>query len=390
MQHPSHSDFKRIVYVFQGGGALGVYQTGVFQALSEKGYHPNWLIGTSIGAINASIIAGNPPEKRIEKLHQFWNTITQDIIPFCSFEHETLRRLFNFFSAERSIFFGNHDFFYPNVNTPLFTFNSTPDKISFYITEPLKELLTALIDFDLINQSKVRLTLGAVEIEHGATVYFDNQKDLITPAHIMASCALPPGFPAVEIEGKYYWDGGILSNAPVHALLSEPVTEKTLGIAAHLFDSYGLLPKTLDDVLKRYKDIIYSSHFRSRMEIYKTIQGLRYILSKYKKHIPKEIQNDPELKKIMQSQSNIAPIHFVRFLYEAPNYELSTKDYDFSKLSMKERMEAGYRDAAHAIEKSPWLEPENENLGILVHDFHQDLEKLASIHKDTKKTPKQN
>ncbi|VEB36762.1 transmembrane protein [Legionella sainthelensi] len=382
MKINSHDDFKRVIYTFQGGGALGAYQAGVFQGLTESGhYEPNWIIGTSIGAFNAGIIAGNPPKKRVEKLHQFWNSITSDLIP-CINNLPMMRKFHNFLSAEQSIYLGINDFFYPNINNPFFAYNSSPDNISFYVTEPLKKLLAQFIDFDYINHGKIRLTLGVVEVQHGKACFFDNQDQTITIDHILASGALPPGFPSVKIEGKYYWDGGIFNNSPFTALLNEPVNKKTICFVNNVFDSFGLLPKSLDDVLKRHKDIIYSSHFRSNIDIYKIVHGLRYILSHLSQHIPDKLKKNPELQDLMHLQEKIAPIHFVRFLYQSPEYELSSKDYDFSRISMEEKLTNGYDDAKKALKEVPWLTEDNKETGIHVHEFYRDLEKLKTIHKD--------
>lgn len=382
MDKTSQSEFKRIVYVFQGGGALGAYQVGIFNALTENNYHPNWIIGTSVGAINASIIAGNPPEIRQEKLYEFWDAITQNTIPDYVNNHALLRRYYNALSAERSILWGDENFFHPRLDNPPWSkFDSTPDQISFYDTTPLKKLLSTVIDFDYINQRNVRLTLSAVEIKEGKTVYFDNHKTKITVDHVMASGALPPGFPAVEIGGKYYWDGGVLSNAPIRVLLQERLQTKTLCFVVHLFDSFGMLPQNLDDVLKRHKDISYSSHFRSHMDTFKLIHGLRFLLNQVAEHLPDEIKNDNYLKHSIYLHNKIAPFHFVRFLYEAPITELSSKDFEFSKLSMRERYTAGFQDAEQAIEQSPWLNITDEKLGISIHEFSRDIEKLELIKK---------
>lgn len=379
MGNTNNSDFEHIIYVFQGGGALGSYQAGVFQALTEHDYQPNWMIGTSIGAINASIVAGNQPKKRIEKLKQFWNAVTHDIFPAFKSKDEIIRRFYNSLSAQQSVMFGEANFFIPRIEDPLFAYDKTPDQISFYVVEPLKKLLTELIDFNLINRGDIRLTLGAVEIECGKTHYFDNHHDTISVDHILASCALPPGFPAVEIDGKYYWDGGVLSNAPMLALLNEPTNKKVLCILASLFDSFGLQPKTLDDVMKRHKDITYSSHFKAHMDIYKVIHGLRSTLYKYTNILPPEFRKNTNLQKALGLHDLCKPIHFVRFLYQAPNYELSSKDYEFSKLSMQERFDTGYQDAINAVKTSPWLDSATEQYGIGVHEFYQNLDKFMRM-----------
>jgi NTE family protein len=376
--------YERIVYALQGGGALGSYQVGVYQGLAENGYVPDWIIGTSIGAINASIIAGNEPQDRMIKLHEFWSRITCDYLPGYTPNTKSEHKAYNWLSAQMSIIFGVPGFFSPRVNNPLFELFSTPDRISFYTITPLRETLQELINFDLINTAKIRLTLGAVEVKRGVTTYFDNSKQKITVDHILASCALPPGLPAIKINNKYYWDGGVLSNAPTDVLLRETSNVNTLCFLAHMFDSYGLNPKNLDDVIKRHKDIIYSSHYRTHAEVYQEIHHLRYMINKLYRKLPEDLKANPFFKKIHQDNANTANIHFVRFLYMAPDYELSSKDYEFSKISMHERFNAGYKDAINAIKESPWINRLTDEVGIEIHEFYHNFSKLHSIEIDEK------
>ncbi|HGI8166043.1 TPA: patatin-like phospholipase family protein [Legionella pneumophila] len=377
--HEAHPFFERIVYVFQGGGALGAYQVGVFEALHENGYEPDWVIGTSIGAVNASIIAGNEPCDRVPKLKEFWNKISLMVVPSFKPQDEFSSRWFNYLSAQQSLLFGLPNFFYPRLNNPIFAYNDSADKISFYTTNPLRETLEEFVNFDRINQGKTRLTLGAVEVCCGIPEYFDNTKQTIKVDHVLASCALPPAFPAVEIDGKLYWDGGVLSNTPLHALLNDPCPPTTLCVMANLFDSYGLNPKTLDDVLKRHKDILYSSQYRQLLQAYRENQQLRLGIHRMYKKMPDDLKQDPILKTINDMGCDKV-IHFVRFLYAADSNELSTKDFEFSKLSMDRRLASGYRDGIDALEKSPWLEPITEDIGIAIHEICQNQSALGMIN----------
>lgn len=358
------SSFEHIAYVFQGGGALGAYQVGVFQALLEHGYEPTWMIGTSIGAINSGIIAGNNPEDRLPKLKEFWNIVANLNLPRFTPEGIT-RRGYNYISALSSLLYGQSGFFAPRFDLFLTLIAGTPGTLSCFTLDPLRQSLKKLINFDILNSGKIRYTLGAVEISQGKSVYFDSKKQTIGLEHILASCALPPGFPAVEVEGSYYWDGGILSNSPTEVLINEPQLVNTLCFMANLFDSYGLQPESMDDVLKRYKDIVYSSRYRSQIRSFKEklkLQNdIRFLYSK----LPDHLKKDPAIKKVHRAIGNtIATMHFVRFLYAAPPTELSSKDYEFSKLSIDERIKAGYQDGLMAVQQSPWKSITKERVAI--------------------------
>lgn len=362
------TSFSRVAYVFQGGGALGAYQLGVYKALSETGFEPDWVIGTSIGAINACIIAGNKPKDRIPKLEAFWHTISRSLLPGFKPRDNFSRQWYNLLSAQSALLFGQPGFFYPRVHSPFLEFNGSSDTISFYVTDPLKETLKKLVDFDYLNSGNVRFTLGAVEVQKGIAVFFDTKNQTIGPEHVLASCALPPGFPAVRIDDKYYWDGGVLSNTPIQAMIYDQVHENTLCFMANLFDSYGLNPKSLDDILKRRKDVTYSSqdrmHLKSLLEILRLRREIQFLYGK----LSDEAKECPEVRKL-HDIGNTTMMHFVRFLYTAPHSELSSKDYEFSELSINERIETGYQDGLEAIKESPWEEPIDEEIGVAIHEI---------------------
>jgi NTE family protein len=360
---------ERIAYVFQGGGALGAYQLGIFKALSENNYHPDWVIGTSIGSINACIIAGNEPKNRVPRLEEFWDTVSRNILPGFSPDDEKTRQWYNYISAQSSLMFGQPGMFSPRFKNPLYETDGSADTISFYVAEPLQRTLEKLVDFDLLNSGKIRFTIGAVEVQQGKAVFFDTNIQTIRPEHILASCALPPAFAAVKIDGEYFWDGGVLSNTPVQAIIHDSHHVNTLCFMANLFDSYGLNPKTLDDVMKRYKDIMYSSQDRMHLQSFLEILRLRREIHFLYQKMPPHLQKDPEVKKLYENECIDTIMHFVRFLYTAPHSELSSKDIEFSQLSIQERIEAGYKDGLVAVEKSPWLSPIPADVGVGIHEI---------------------
>ncbi|MCL9684025.1 patatin-like phospholipase family protein [Legionella maioricensis] len=356
---------------FQGGGALGAYQVGIVHALDEAGYAPDWFVGTSIGAMNAAIAAGNPPQIRVEKMHQFWDTISTPEIfhPFMAFKDPENRKIQHLLSSQYSLFMGQPGFFRPRFPPPELGWHDSADLLSYYDTSPLRSTLEQFIDFDRINdKNTTRLSLGAVEISSGQMEYFDSDERKIGPEHIMASGALPPGFPAVEVDGKLYWDGGISSNSPATYVLSHRCPKDLLCFAIHLFDSYGLNPTNLDEILQRKKDIEFSSRMAKVIQLYQEIHALKNSIHLLAQHLPKDQKLSPEMK-LCISRGKDSNINLVRFLYEADRTELSSKDYEFSKTTIAERIAHGYRDGRNAIKKSPWLEPVPQTLGVAVYDM---------------------
>lgn len=372
-------EYDHIACTFQGGGALGAYQTGVLHALNEAGYHPHWYVGTSIGAINAAIAAGNSDNDRIEKMYQFWESIAtpSSVNESALFDDEISRKIQHLISAHSALFFGQPGFFVPRFPSPEFGWHNSPDLLSYYDTSPLRNSLEKYIDFDRLNNQKItRISVGAVEVSSGAMTYFDSFKQKIGPEHIMASGALPPGFPAVEVEGKYYWDGGISSNSPVSYVLTQNNQNNMLCFMIHLFDSYGMVPTSIDEVLKRKKDIEFSSRFIKLINLYKEIHSLKNSVHVLSKHIASGEKSNPEIKQCIE-KGHSSSISLVRFLYEHDETELSSKDYEFSKKSIHERIQKGYDDGKIAIKKSPWNQPLSTTEGIVLYDM------------STKKTMKQ-
>ncbi|KTD57262.1 patatin-like phospholipase family protein [Legionella shakespearei] len=366
----NRQQYTNIACTFQGGGALGAYQAGILHALDDAGYYPDWFVGTSIGAINAAIAAGNPEKVRIEKLYQFWESIaTQSCIDELFPNDQFSRQLHHYMSSQNAILYGQPGFFIPRFPSPHSGWHNTPDFLSYYDTSPLKETLEKFVDFERINNQKVtRLCVGAVEICSGQMIYFDSHKQKIGPEHIMASGALPPGFPAVKIDDKFYWDGGLASNTPVAYVLCNQDKKHLLCFMVQLFDSYGLDPKNFDEIIKRKKDIEYASRLNRMIDVYKQVQTLKNSIHVLSKLVPRELKEAHEIKECI-SRGEETTIALVNFLCEHDGTELSSKDYEFSKKSISELITYGYHDGKKAIKKSPWKEKIPITEGIVLHDM---------------------
>lgn len=363
-----HPKFDRLILLFQGGGALGAYQVGVYKGLCENGYTPDWIIATSIGAINSAIIAGNKPEDRVKKLINFWQTISTRMpnAPI-TVNNILVERWYHFISALCTLTYGQPDFFKPRWWNPWLSVQSTTDQISFYDTEDLRKTLLRFINFDLINEQKIRLSIAAVHVETGRLVYFDNTKMEIKPEHVMACGALPPGFPAVEMHGHYFWDGGIHSNTQINQLFIDDRPIRSLCFMVHLFDSYGTRPTTMDDVLKRLKDIGYSSHHRQFIQTYRNLHNLRHAIRVLSNNLSEEKKKDPNLQKLI-SLGRTGIIHIVRFHCKASPTDLSSKDYDFSLPSIMEHIDSGYENVCRTLLAPPWYKPAPKDAGLVVYE----------------------
>ena len=361
--------FDRIVYLFQGSGALGAYQAGVFKCLHEHGYTPNWLIATSIGSINSAIIVGNSPEQRVNKLEEFWHSIATKIPPAPDTVNNIyMERWQHFLSAFITETIGQPGFFKPRWWNPWWSTESTVDKLSYYDTSELRDTLMRFIDFDRINEKKIRLSMGAVRVATGKLVYFDNTKHIITPEHIMASAALPPGFPAISVDGGMYWDGGVHSNTQINLLGTDDQPIRTLCFMVHLFNSFGHRPAAMDDVLKRQKDISYSSHHLLFIKAYEKLHNLKHAIRILSEHLPEEKKQDPRLQKLI-NLGQCGVIQLARFHYQGKLSDLSTKDFDFSLPSIMDHMQCGYVDVAKTLKNPPWAKPQHGDSGIVIHEL---------------------
>ncbi|MEP7302144.1 MAG: patatin-like phospholipase family protein, partial [Caldimonas sp.] len=253
--------------MLQGGGALGAYQAGVFETLAAMRHTPDWIAGISIGAINAALIAGNPPARRVERIREFWEGVSS--FPFGPNPPSASERpvagardIVNETNATIAMLFGVSGFFSPRVPAAPFQPPGTPAAISYYDTEPLRKTLDRLVDFDLVNSGATRLSVGAVNVRSGNFIYFDSKHQRIDARHIMASGALPPGFPPIEIDGEYFWDGGLVSNTPLQYVLDQPGRRPRLVFQVDLFAARGEMPNNLGEANEREKDIRYSSRTR--------------------------------------------------------------------------------------------------------------------------------
>ena len=362
-------DYDMSVFVLQGGGALGSYQMGVLEGLLEKGCQPDWMIGTSIGAINAAIVAGNLPENRISKLKEFWQTIsTPSLMGMMHCDNPHTRRWQNFLSGIWTMNFGQAGFFTPQfVNPWQLFFKGTPDNLSFYKTDELKKTLNKVIDFNILNEKKVRLTLCAVCVEDGRMVCFDNAHITLTADHIMASGALPPGFPAIKIEGKHYWDGGVSSNTPFQIILKEKIPQKIMCFMVNLFPNEEELPANLLEVIKRHKDVQYASRYHQVLQAFCEIHSLQHkiqkVYEKYGKDSPsKELQ-------ALCDYGHPSALNIIRFQYKNKPYDLFSKDYEFSAQSLEEHYVSGFQDVKTALENPSWLDLIDDGVGVVLHEF---------------------
>src|SRR6476660_9712391 len=364
------------VLVLQGGGALGSYQAGAYQALCHHDFEPEWVAGTSIGAINAAIIAGNEREKRVERLKEFWDMVSQPVSWNPVVPGDRARSLFNETSAAIIATFGVPGFFTPRFPPAQLWPPGSADAMSYYDTAPLKKTLERLVDFDRINDLKTRLSVGAVGVTSGNFKYFDNYEfkklgKKIGPEHIMASGALPPGFPAVVIEGEHYWDGGIASNTPLDFVLDEETTRDLLIFQVDLFSARGPLPESLLEAAEREKDIRFSSRTRMNTDKNKQIHNARVAVRDLIGQLPENLQNDPSVE-LLRRASKENTVTVVHLIYKSKNYETNSKDYDFSHVAMVEHWNAGVRDVHQSMRHKDWLERPQSGETMVTYDLTGD------------------
>jgi NTE family protein len=367
------------VLVLQGGGALGSYQAGAFHALCRAGFEPEWIAGISIGAINAAIIAGNGPEKRVDRLKEFWEMVSSPVPWDPVTKGDRARSLFNETSAALIATFGVPGFFTPRIPPAPLWPPGSPQSQSYYDTAPLKKTLERLVDFDRINDLKTRLSVGAVGVTSGNFRYFDNFefkkcKKKIGPEHIMASGALPPGFPSIEIEGEHYWDGGIASNTPLDYVLGEGANRDLLIFQVDLFSARGELPTSLLEAAEREKDIRYSSRTRMNTDKNKQLHNARKALRELLGKLPDNLKNDPSVEFLCKAarESTVTVVHLI---YKSKNYESSSKDYDFSHVGMTEHWNAGVRDVHLSMRHKDLLERPQSDETMMAYDMTGDVPK---------------
>lgn len=361
--------YDRIALACQGGGSLGAYHIGVYQAMQEAGYLPDVVSGISIGAFTAALIAGNNPEDRMEKLKGFWDTISWPEIMNGMPVPPAMRKMHNSMTSMQGFIFGQPNFFEPRIPGASQQPKGTIAAISHYDTSKLKDTLLKFVDFDRINHNKTRLLLGATRVKDAQLVFFDSAKTKIAPEHVMASGAMPPGFPPIVIDGDMYWDGGCVSNTPLEGIFEMEPRVNTLAFMVDLFSPLGDEPKDMDDVTIRSKDIMYSSRTSHHIGHVSKRQNLKKALGHILAKIPNDLKKDAIVKEIQDFASD-ADFDIVHVVYKAPDYEVSSKDCEFSKTSIKDRADHGYADMKNALDASPWLKPSKPHAGSVVHKFH--------------------
>ena len=355
----------QIVLVLQGGGALGAYQVGVYQAMHEAGIEPTWVIGTSIGAINASLIAGNPPERRMEKLNAFWNQMEESVAPTEVLDWFGLGNLAaNMTTVTRGI----PNFFKPNLHALRGSAATLGvESASYYSTSPLRDTLNSLVDFDYLCQCRTRMTVGAVNVCSGRMRYFDTRNEALTADHVMASGALPPAFGAIRIDGEPYWDGGIYSNTPIEAVLDDKPRCDSVIFAVNVWHQTGPEPESIWQVMSRQKDIQFASRADSHIARQKQIHRLRHVIRELVRQMPDEAQSDPKIKELA-SWGCGTTMHVAHLLAPRLDGEDHTKDIDFTPAGIRARRLAGHADTMRMIERAPWQQRAADAIeGVIEH-----------------------
>ena len=376
------------VLVLQGGGALGSYQAGAYQALCHFDFEPEWIAGISIGAINAAIIAGNPREKRVERLKEFWEMVSAPVPWNPVTKSDRGRSLFNETSAALIATFGVPGFFTPRFPPAPLWPPGSPQSESYYDTAPLRKTLERLVDFDRINDLKTRLSVGAVSVTTGNFKYFDNFEfkklgKKIGPEHIMASGALPPGFPSVVIEGEHFWDGGIASNTPLDYVLDEAGRSDLLIFQVDLFSARGPLPVSLLEAAEREKDIRFSSRTRMNTDKNRQIHNARKAVRDLIDKLPDHLKDDPSVEFLREAakENTVTVVHLI---YRSKNYESNSKDYDFSHIGMVEHWGAGVRDVHLSMRRKQSLERPQSDETMVAYDLAGDSPETLGDKQESK------
>jgi NTE family protein len=367
--------FEQIALLLQGGGALGAYQAGVYEALAEADLHPDWVAGISIGAINSAIIAGNPPQQRVGALRDFWHAVSTSPlgvpyfkqIEFSDSQHELLNQA----RAMDILLFGTPNFFVPRLPPPAIWPPGSPDKASYYDTTPLRATLARLVDFDRLNSREMRFSVGAVDVRSGDFTYFDNTTHTIVFEHIAASGSLPPGFPATKIGDEYFWDGGLISNTPLEWVLGSRPRRDTLAFQVDLWNARGELPKDMIAVEVRQKEIIYSSRSRAATDRYRYVQKLRIAFANLLKQIPEHLRESADAK-LLLAEADDKVCNIVHLIYRSRPYEGVAKDFEFSRRTMEEHWQTGYSNARQTLTNPEVLELPDRLEGVRTFDMGQE------------------
>ena len=354
------------ILLLQGGGALGAYQAGVYEGLVEAGVAPSWVVGISIGAINAALIVGNPPERRVERLREFWQRISVDVGPPLPAWLDALRPAVNYMAAMSAATIGVAGFYRPRMPPASFAAEGTESALSVYDTTPLKATLEELVDFDLINRGQVRLSVGAVNVCKGTSTYFDTKNTRIHSDHIRASGALPPGFSPVMIDGEHYWDGGVVTNTPITYVADErPLTTARI-IQVDTFNAQGELPQNLGQVLQRAKDIQYSSKSRFNVDRIQEIGELAAAGRRLVDRLPPELKSDPDAQKLAAACDERG-WRIIRLINTRPSRSGFVKDFEFSHATIEEAWTAGLEDVRLTISRWDTIQPEEAGPDIVIY-----------------------
>ena len=375
--------YETTALVLQGGGALGAYQAGVFEGLKEADIPLNRLAGISIGALNTAIIAGNPPEHRVDRLREFWETICQPNLPFMALPPLIEQSLFDMsdaskqflghLNASRAILDGQNGFFHPRVPAPVFSFqHNEPGQTSYYRIDALKDTLERLCDFDRVNACELHVSVGAVNVRNGNFTYFDNRETPLRAEHFMASAALPPAFPPVEIEGEYYWDGGLVSNTPLgHVLQARPMRD-TLVFQVDLWSARGPAPTNMGEVSDRMQDIRYSSRTRYVTEHFRQSQEMRHLLWRMLQDIPEETRSRADYMQLAKEVSTGKCYNIVHLIFRNQPYDLHYKDHQFGLAAMREHWKHGLNDIRATLQDPARLAMPDRDIGFVTHDVHRE------------------
>ncbi len=360
----------KVALVLQGGGALGAYQIGAFEALDAAGFGPDWVAGISIGAFNAAIIAGNEPADRLEKLLGFWHDISWPELPG-AIPFPPLRTLREKISSGEAMAFGQPNFFSPRAVSPYLLTDARPDELSFYDTGALHGTLRRFASFDRIKRNATRLTLGATNIASGVLEFFDSEVQPIEAAHVIASGSLPPGFPATEIGGAFYWDGGCVSNTPLEALAAAQGSEALLVFVIDLWDAAGALPATMNDVLWRTKQIQYAGRAAHDLRVVETAANHLHARAIAQEAGLPEMAGLPDTLALRQGRLDL-----VHITYHPGAEPIASSDTDFSRISIAARRGAGRLDMERALALAPWTRPMPAHQRARVHPMVRGVEKV--------------
>jgi NTE family protein len=344
----------RVVLVMQGGGAPGSYQAGAYQALHEAGIEPDWVVGTSIGAINGAIIAGNEVADRVRRLQEFWRQLDTRLPQPWSQLAPLLVGVPGFYQVNPALAWG------ADARVGI-------EQAAMYLVDPLKKLLPSLIDFDLVNSGKTRFTLGLTTVQTGQLRYFDNKQERIGLEHVLGSSALPPCFPAVLIDGEYYWDGGVYSNSPIEVVFDENPRKSSVVFAIQIWHTRGPRPESLSHAFMREKDILFGSRSKTHIMRQAQLHRMRRIIRELIEMLPEEQKNSPRVKELA-GWSCTTTMHLVEINARPIEGETNARDYDFSRAAVQARWEAGYADTCRMLERQPWDDPVDPATQVTVYE----------------------